>query len=1165
MTNLVEITVRATGPASSDWTKIRAGAAKAGDDAGKAFNDAFKLKADATIKEKLEGSGGLSGSDDKSLVAKLKSYASNPGGIGIIGTGSDSSLLNMLKSQIRAAGSNGSMGLLGGQSSTDAVKQVLQNSVGGNTSSNEFVKQVLQNNVTSNTSSQDLVREVLANNVTGNVSTKDFINQVLTGNTPGNVTTKDVIKTSVDKSSLSSALSGLGGSLSDSGKGIGGDLSEGIHEGMDNSKSSFRGWASDIGGDLLRAIKDFFGIHSPATSTVPIGSSLMQGIQSGMKSGASALKSTLSSILGDLTKSSGGGLGNLLKGSGGNNAGGALGAVSGTLDAGGIAGGALPGIGPISGLAATVTGLAGALVAVLPAITSVVAGLGAIGGGFAILELTNKKFASDISSTLTTIEGVFKSAVAPLAGPLEEAAKQIGVYFKQLGPVFKQIFGDSGQLVKPLVSALEGLISGVLPGFLALIKAGTPVFEAFAESMSGLGKDLGSMFSDFAAASGPSATILKALVGLIGSLLPFIGELAKILAGAVAPAVTAFSSALSAVLPALKPLLSIIGSLAGAALTDLAGVLGSVGSLLVDLAPSFTLLAKAADEVFTALENDGVFASLGNAVEGLAGPLAGLTNALVRDLAPALPGLIAGFSAFAKVFTGGVVVAITAVADSLTAIINAVPVPVIVALVDAFAVFKTTMLAFSAISALPGIFTAITAAVTVMTAAFDFSTIALKAMYAWDVIVTVATKAWAAAQLILNAILDLNPFVAIGVAVAVLAALIIKYHTQIWNFIVKTWNDVESFVKSVWDSIKNDAETVWNDITGFFVAINNDERSVFESVWNAIYGFFRSIWGDIEELVRGAAGSVERTLSNAWDSVYSTVRSMWGDIVNFFSGIPGKIVRAVGNAGSVLYNWGKGVLNGLISGFDAIWSAVANFFKSLPGDILGWLGIHSPPQWAIEAGQHIASGIGIGIGKAQGRVKTATQALAAIASKTVGGLAGVPAQGGPTEAQDTAMKMAALIGWTGGLWTDLNNVAMRESGWSMTAQNSSSGAYGIAQFIDGPSEYAQYGGNANTLSGQLVAFFNYIKDRYGSPAGAWAHEVNYGWYDKGGWLQPGYTLAYNGTGKPEAVGGVGGVNVTLEIASTGNADLDAVALAWLRKTIRIKGGGNVQRALGIGQ
>jgi peptidoglycan DL-endopeptidase CwlO len=94
-------------------------------------------------------------------------------------------------------------------------------------------------------------------------------------------------------------------------------------------------------------------------------------------------------------------------------------------------------------------------------------------------------------------------------------------------------------------------------------------------------------------------------------------------------------------------------------------------------------------------------------------------------------------------------------------------------------------------------------------------------------------------------------------------------------------------------------------------------------------------------------------------------------------------------------------------------------------------------------------------------------------------------------------KMAASMGWTGSQWTALNNVAMRESGWSMTARNKSSGAFGIAQGINGPAWYAQHGGNATSASGQITGFLNYIQGRYGTPQKAWAHELSVGWYEGG--------------------------------------------------------------------
>jgi hypothetical protein len=94
--------------------------------------------------------------------------------------------------------------------------------------------------------------------------------------------------------------------------------------------------------------------------------------------------------------------------------------------------------------------------------------------------------------------------------------------------------------------------------------------------------------------------------------------------------------------------------------------------------------------------------------------------------------------------------------------------------------------------------------------------------------------------------------------------------------------------------------------------------------------------------------------------------------------------------------------------------------------------------------------------------------------------------------------MAAGRGWTGVQWTDLFNVEMREAGFNLRAQNPTSRAYGLAQFINGPSEYYSYGGDPNTAVGQITGMFNYIAQRYGTPAAAWAHELGYGWYEQGG-------------------------------------------------------------------
>lgn len=236
-------------------------------------------------------------------------------------------------------------------------------------------------------------------------------------------------------------------------------------------------------------------------------------------------------------------------------------------------------------------------------------------------------------------------------------------------------------------------------------------------------------------------------------------------------------------------------------------------------------------------------------------------------------------------------------------------------------------------------------------------------------------------------------------------------------------------------------------------------------------------------------------------------------------------------------------MRGMIPGF-----AFGGVVGSDPGNTLGnWVG-DATQRWAQ---QDLAAIVAADIAAMK-----AAQAKAAAAAASSAGVSNASGIAAITSA-------AAKHGWFGPQLQAWFGVEAREdASMSLTATNPGSGAYGMAQFINGPSEYYQYGGDPNTYAGQATAMGNYIAQRYGTPEAALAHEISQGWYDNGGWLKPGWTMAYNGTGKPEPVGGPGGITVCLEIGSSGNQGFDAFMLEWIRNNVRIKGGGDVQQAFG---
>ncbi|HEY4604846.1 MAG TPA: lytic transglycosylase domain-containing protein [Blastococcus sp.] len=92
--------------------------------------------------------------------------------------------------------------------------------------------------------------------------------------------------------------------------------------------------------------------------------------------------------------------------------------------------------------------------------------------------------------------------------------------------------------------------------------------------------------------------------------------------------------------------------------------------------------------------------------------------------------------------------------------------------------------------------------------------------------------------------------------------------------------------------------------------------------------------------------------------------------------------------------------------------------------------------------------------------------------------------------QDYAL---SKLGGSGSEFTCLENLWGKESGWDPNAQNPSSTAYGIPQFLD--STWAGTG-IAKTSDGyrQIDAGLIYIDERYGSACGAWAHSQANNWY-----------------------------------------------------------------------
>lgn len=107
----------------------------------------------------------------------------------------------------------------------------------------------------------------------------------------------------------------------------------------------------------------------------------------------------------------------------------------------------------------------------------------------------------------------------------------------------------------------------------------------------------------------------------------------------------------------------------------------------------------------------------------------------------------------------------------------------------------------------------------------------------------------------------------------------------------------------------------------------------------------------------------------------------------------------------------------------------------------------------------------------------------------------VETQGGtPEQNRELGRVMTSEYGWDEGQFDCLDRIWSQESNWETTAENPSSGAYGIPQSLPG-SKMASAGDDWRTNPATQIAWgLSYIDDVYGTPCSAWSFKQSTGWY-----------------------------------------------------------------------
>lgn len=359
---------------------------------------------------------------------------------------------------------------------------------------------------------------------------------------------------------------------------------------------------------------------------------------------------------------------------------------------------------------------------------------------------------------------------------------------------------------------------------------------------------------------------------------------------------------------------------------------------------------------------------------------------------------------------------------------------------------------------------------------------------------------------------------------------------------------------------------------------DRDIKDEWNSFWNGIVGFFQGFWQTIEDMWHGALD----ILRGDTETGATLIGRAWSRVANFFRDPINWVINTVINDGLIgawntVMGWiGVGGIGGRVPSIPAFGDAFA-----AGGPVQGGIrGKDSVPILA-QQGEYVLSVPAV---QNMGGLGAVDAMHSAARGGDVGRARGGPIQGyavgGPVGMTTTLVSMWSLFGsqveslfrglsfgssGRGGMIGDAISripgalvnkfieaaqqklssifqtivtaifgggggavgggdarawIIAHESGGNPRAQNPTSSASGLYQFIDGT--WRALGGSTAHAKDASVAEQNaiadrYVASRYGSWEGAKAFWQAHGWYDNGGWLPTGTTLTTNNTGQPEAV------------------------------------------------
>lgn len=207
----------------------------------------------------------------------------------------------------------------------------------------------------------------------------------------------------------------------------------------------------------------------------------------------------------------------------------------------------------------------------------------------------------------------------------------------------------------------------------------------------------------------------------------------------------------------------------------------------------------------------------------------------------------------------------------------------------------------------------------------------------------------------------------------------------------------------------------WNEISGFVAKIGRAIGGFFADMARAVAGGVMDAirWiGSLPGRALSALGNLARTLWNKGKEliggILTGIVDRFKDVVAWLVGLPGRVLSAIGDVARKLWQKGVDLVQGLIDGIESKFRdlivTVGEMVGIIDAGVAEKLRIKSPSRVMAALGQQIPAGVAVGIREGSPRLRTAVDemvGLVAFRPDPLGGTgAGARLRGGRAEVAD---------------------------------------------------------------------------------------------------------------------------------------------------------------------